>query len=108
MSGICGVWGKDPSERVAETLALIAGGLSLHVDERIERRVDVVVRRAVVSVSPDAHTKGHPSRRVVNPFRRRGARPQGTLGKVLMFQSGAPRAGWTSAPAVPFYDEVED
>jgi beta-lactamase superfamily II metal-dependent hydrolase len=73
-----------------------------------KRGVDVVVRRAVVSVSPDAHTKGHPSRRVVNAFRRRGARPQGTLGKVLMFESGAPRAGWTSAPDVPFYDEVED
>jgi beta-lactamase superfamily II metal-dependent hydrolase len=73
-----------------------------------KRGIDVVARRAVVSVSADAHTKGHPSRRVMNAFCRRAARAQGTLGRVLMFEKGAPRAGWTSVPDIPFYDEVED
>jgi len=72
-----------------------------------KRTDDAVVRRAVVSVSPDGEPK-HPSKRVLNAFRRRGARPQGTFGRILMFHKDAPRHGWNALPDLPFYMEVED
>jgi hypothetical protein len=51
----------------------------------------------------------HPSKRVLNAFRRRGARVQGTMnGGILMFNKDAPRPGWTSAQEIPFYPEVEE
>jgi hypothetical protein len=62
----------------------------------------------VVSASPDGEPK-HPSKRVLNAFRRRGTRVNGTMnGGILMFNEDAPRAGWSSAPEIPFYTEVED
>jgi beta-lactamase superfamily II metal-dependent hydrolase len=73
-----------------------------------KRTDDAVLRRAVVSASPDGEPK-HPSKRVLNAFRRRGARVQGTMkGGILMFNKDAARAGWSSAPEVPFYNEVEE
>ena len=68
---------------------------------------DAIRRRAVVSASPNGEPK-HPSKRVLNAFRRRGARVQGTFGKTLMFNKDAPRLNWTSGPDIPFYSEVEE
>ena len=72
-----------------------------------KRTDDAVLRRAVVSASPDGEPK-HPSKRVLNAFRRRGARANGTMGTTLMFQKDAPRLGWSTAPDIPFHTEVED
>jgi beta-lactamase superfamily II metal-dependent hydrolase len=73
-----------------------------------KRTDDAILRRAVVSASPDGEPK-HPSKRVLNAFRRRGARVQGTMnGGILMFNKDAPRPGWTSAQEIPFYPEVEE
>ena len=73
-----------------------------------KRTDDAILRRAVVSASPDGEPK-HPSKRVLNAFRRRGARVQGTMnGGILMFNKDAPRPGWTSTPDMPFYPEVEE
>jgi beta-lactamase superfamily II metal-dependent hydrolase len=73
-----------------------------------KRADDAILRRAVVSVSPDAEEKGHPSRRVTNAFRRRGARPQGTFGQGIMFQKDAVRPGCYPLPDIPFYEDVDD
>lgn len=73
-----------------------------------KQATDTVLRSAVVSASPDGEPK-HPSKRVLNAFRRRGARVNGTMkGGILMFNKDAPRAGWSSAPELPFYNEVEE
>jgi len=72
-----------------------------------KRTDDAILRRAVVSASPDAEPK-HPSKRVLNAFRRRGARTQGTMGKTLMFEKDAPRLNWGPMPDIPFYSEVEE
>jgi beta-lactamase superfamily II metal-dependent hydrolase len=73
-----------------------------------KRADDAMLRRAVVSASPDGEPK-HPSKRVLNAFRRRGARVNGTMkGGILMFNKDAPRSGWTTAPEIPFHSEVED
>ncbi len=72
-----------------------------------KQSTDVVLRRGVVSASPEGEPK-HPSKRVLNAFRRRGARTQGTLGKTLMFHKDSPRPNWSSLPDIPFYPEVEE
>lgn len=73
-----------------------------------KRTDDAILRRAVVSASPDGQPK-HPSKRVLNAFRRRGARTQGTMnGGILMFNKDAPRLGWSSVPDIPFHAEVDD
>lgn len=72
-----------------------------------KRTDDAILRRAVVSASPDGEPK-HPSKRVLNAFRRRGARTQSTMGKTLMFEKDAPRLNWGPMPDIPFYSEVEE
>src|SRR5262245_19049084 len=66
----------------------------------LKRTDDAILRRAVVSASPQGEPK-HPSKRVLNAFRRRGARHQGTMNGTLMFAQGAPRPGWSVMPDLP-------
>lgn len=62
---------------------------------------------AYISAAVDGEPK-HPSRRVTNAFRRRGARVYATKGSSLLYRHDAPpRDGWGPAEALPFYHEVE-
>jgi len=69
----------------------------------------IKAKTAFISVGPDGAPK-HPSRRVTNALRRRGATVCLTAGKRLMQSSPAwpLRSGWVPAPEVPFYLQVED
>jgi beta-lactamase superfamily II metal-dependent hydrolase len=70
---------------------------------------DVQIRRAIVSASKDGAPK-HPSKQVLNAFRRRGAPVWGTMSVTgaLMCSHQAPRQNWSSVEKLPFYSEVED
>ena len=64
---------------------------------------------AIVSVPVKGEPK-HPSRKVTNAFRRRGAKVIATKGSSKYhYSSNAPaREGWTAVESLPFYEEVED
>jgi len=65
-------------------------------------------RHAIVSACPDGAPK-HPSKMVTNAFRRRGAPVSGATGTTILFNDGAPRAGWTSTvEPMPMHSAVED
>jgi beta-lactamase superfamily II metal-dependent hydrolase len=66
-------------------------------------------RVAIVSACAKGEPK-HPSKRVTNAFRRRGAYVWGTMGRTtpLLWEKGAARPGWSSVDPLPFYTEVED
>lgn len=65
------------------------------------------VGSACVSAAVDGEPK-HPSKQVTNAFFRRGYPVFATKGNILWWQVGAPARGdFSSADAVPFYDEVE-
>lgn len=69
---------------------------------------DIFQRHAIASVSIDGAPK-HPSKKVTNAFRRRGAPVTATAGKGLCKSKNAPdRAGWSSVEALPFYSQVEE
>ena len=70
---------------------------------------DTRSRVAIVSAAPDGMPK-HPSKRVMNAFRRRGAHVWGTMGRAtpLLWEKGAARPGWNGVEPLPFYTEVED
>lgn len=69
---------------------------------------DAPARTAFVSVSKEAPAK-HPSKRVVNAFRRRGALVHSTHGMSKRHHFDAPkRAGWVPSVPLPFYDVVEE
>lgn len=61
-----------------------------------------------VSVAEDSDSK-HPSKKVMNAFRRRGAPVHATKGKEKRHAHDAPdRERWVSSVPLPFYSEVED
>jgi beta-lactamase superfamily II metal-dependent hydrolase len=64
--------------------------------------------RAMASVPATGEPK-HPSRRVLNAFKRRGADVFLTQGKGVCLKSkqAPPRAGWVTVTAQPFFEEVE-
>jgi beta-lactamase superfamily II metal-dependent hydrolase len=66
-------------------------------------------KSAIVSAAKEGAPK-HPSRRVVNAFKRRGARVIATQGNTILHRSAdAPeREGWSNATPLPFYDKVEE
>lgn len=66
-------------------------------------------KSAIVSASVDGAPK-HPSRRVVNALKRRGAEVLATQGNAIRHSSvDAPiRPGWTRAVPLPFYDRDEE
>jgi beta-lactamase superfamily II metal-dependent hydrolase len=66
-------------------------------------------KSAIVSAAKEGGPK-HPSRRVVNAFKRRGARVIATQGNSVLHRStdSPERAGWSSAEPLPFYDKVEE
>ena len=65
-------------------------------------------RTAFVSVTSDDHPK-HPSKKVLNAFRRRGAPVHCTAGMAKChFRNAPPRSGWISSVPMPFYPEVDD
>jgi beta-lactamase superfamily II metal-dependent hydrolase len=62
---------------------------------------------AFISVCCDGAPK-HPSRKVTNALRRRGASPYATKGVSLRHNLNAPaRDGWLAVDPLPFYDQVE-
>lgn len=74
------------------------------IGERL--REPAVLRTAIVSAAKD--DPDHPSKKVANAFRRRGAPVYATNGATLCFSHQAPSRGWAPATALPFYDEVEE
>lgn len=63
---------------------------------------------AYVSAAQNADEK-HPSRRVTNAFRRRGAPVFATQGNLIRYHYNAPaRNGWIALQPLPFYPLVED
>jgi hypothetical protein len=64
------------------------------------------IKTAFVSVGKEASK--HPKKMVTNAFMRRGAKVVQTKGVGICSHHGSPtRQGWTTAPTVPFADEVE-
>lgn len=64
-------------------------------------------RRAFVSAAKDGGPK-HPSKRVMNAFRRRGAPvTRDEKGIAIRFDFQAPDRGWTAIPSQPFFSSVE-
>jgi beta-lactamase superfamily II metal-dependent hydrolase len=60
------------------------------------------------SAAPDGAPK-HPAKKVLNAYKRRGAKAYGTKGETKGHSYNAPvRLGWTAATPVPFYDEVDE
>jgi len=69
---------------------------------------DMHLRYAIASVAVDGAPK-HPSKKVTNAFRRRGAPVSVTAGNTLCKSKNAPqRQGWGSVEALPFYYQVEE
>lgn len=67
-----------------------------------------VLRTAFVSAAENGSPK-HPSKKVTNAFKRRGAQVCATQGKTLCHYYNLPaRAGWVAAPTLPLYNEVEE
>lgn len=66
------------------------------------------IKTAFVSVSKDSDVK-HPSKKVTNAFRRRGAHVHDTSGFTKWHYHQAPdRPSFSLSVALPFYNEVED
>lgn len=61
---------------------------------------------AIVSVGPDCAPK-HPAKKVTNALIRRGATVKQTKGQTLLYHNINLR-NWSAAPAIPFFDSVED
>ena len=74
-----------------------------------KRPADVNLRTAVVSASKGGAPK-HPSKKVTNAFRRRGAHVYGTMNGATLhhFREAPDRPGWNAADAVPFFSQVEE
>ena len=66
----------------------------------------IMGKNAVISVGPDCEPK-HPAKKVTNAFIRRGATVKVTKGTGLLYSNAGLR-NWPSAPALPFYSQVED
>jgi len=79
------------------------------LDRLLGRRggVNAPAPTAVVSAAPEGAPK-HPSRRVTNAFRRRGAKVHATQGSKKWYNKNAPARGWRDSVEIPFYHEVED
>jgi len=66
------------------------------------------IKTAFASTSKDSDEK-HPSKKVTNAFKRRGAPVHTTSGEAKRHHHNAPdREGWVASTPLPFYDEVED
>jgi hypothetical protein len=68
-----------------------------------------IIKTAIVSAPRKGEPK-HPSKKVVNAFTRRGAKAVATQGKTICFRgTDTPaRAGWVTADALPFSNQVEE
>jgi beta-lactamase superfamily II metal-dependent hydrolase len=66
---------------------------------------DQKTRTAFVSVAKEAPK--HPSKKVTNAFRRRGAYPYRTNGGPVHHYNDAPNRGWQNAVPIPLYTEIE-
>lgn len=66
------------------------------------------IKTAFASIAKDSDEK-HPSKKVTNAFKRRGAPVHTTSGQTKRHSHNAPdRQGWIASTPLPFYDEVED
>lgn len=65
------------------------------------------IKTAFVSAAEDGEPK-HPSKKVSNAFRRRGAPVHATQGVAKRHRRDAPDRGWSPSTPLPFYKEVED
>ncbi len=74
---------------------------------RPKLQTDKKLQTAYVSVTKESGPK-HPSKKVTNAFRRRGAYVYATHGSTLRHPHNAPDRGWTTVEPLPFYPEVED
>ena len=68
---------------------------------------ELSIKTAFVSVPKDADSK-HPSKKVMNAFRRRGAPVHATQGMAKFHSQNAPNRGWQKSIPLPFYSEVDD
>jgi beta-lactamase superfamily II metal-dependent hydrolase len=59
-----------------------------------------------ISAAKEGEPK-HPSKRVTNALKRRGAHVYATQGKGLLYFSGFERSSWFPATEIPFYSRVE-
>jgi beta-lactamase superfamily II metal-dependent hydrolase len=64
------------------------------------------LKTAFVSVARD--DKKHPSKKVANAFRRRGAWVYETRGSKILHHKNAPPRGWREIQPLPLYNEVEE
>ncbi len=68
----------------------------------------ILAPTAFISASRNGSPK-HPAKKVVNALIRRNAKVYATQGKGLCHpRCVVPRPGWSSAQALPFYDQVEE
>ena len=68
---------------------------------------DVELKKAFLSASKEGEPK-HPSLRVLNAFRRRGARVYRPNTGLFLYHSNAPRDGYLTAQPAPFFSQVEE
>lgn len=67
-----------------------------------------ILKTAFVSTPKKGDPK-HPSRKVVNAFKRRGVKHFATMGSAKCYRShDAPDRGWSNAEPLPFYDQVAE
>src|SRR5207245_1804863 len=71
--------------------------------QAVEKRT----RTAFVSVAKEAGPK-HPSKRVTNAFRRRGAPVHATQGQGKYHYHDSPDRGWVSSEPLPLYTNFEE
>ena len=69
--------------------------------------LELKTRTAFVSVAKPDDSK-HPSKKVTNAFRRRGAPVHATAGTSKSHFKDAPDRGWGASTPLPFYPEVEE
>lgn len=72
-----------------------------------KRSEDINLKTAFVSASKGGEPK-HPSKKVTNAFRRRGARVHATQGSPKLHHYNSPDRGWEKSTPLPFYEEVEE
>jgi len=66
-------------------------------------------KRKTAFVSAPISSSKHPSKKVMNAFRRRGAHVFTTNGQTIHHLKNSPdRPGWTSIEPIPFHNEVEE
>lgn len=66
------------------------------------------IKTAFASVASRTQDIKHPSKRVTNAFKRRGAEVYPTAGNVILHSMNAPpRAGWGPVTEIPFHSTVE-